>query len=99
MISRLSGGTNTQTAAGAVSRTTATTLLVTSGAIAITLAAGKENQIKCIRMKTDGGDATLTPVSLQGGTTLTFNDAGDFVVLIYIDSKWHIIVNSGATLA
>lgn len=50
-------------------------------------------------MKTDGGDGTLTVTNLQGGTTLTFNDAGDFVHLFYQDAKWNILTNSGATLA
>lgn len=96
----LTAGTpQTLTGAGAVNLTTYTTLLVTTGANALTLAAGAEGQHKFIRMKTDGGDGTLTVTNLQGGTTLTFNDAGDFVELYYVDAKWHIIVNSGATLA
>lgn len=93
------GTPQTLTGAGAVNLTTYSTLLVTTGANALTLAAGSEGQRKFIRMKTDGGDGTLTVTNLQGGTTLTFNDAGDFVELYYLDSKWHIIVNSGATLA
>jgi hypothetical protein len=96
----LTAGTpQTLTGAGAVNLTTYTTLLVTTGANALTLAAGAEGQHKFIRMKTDAGDGTLTVTNLQGGTTLTFNDAGDFVELYYVDAKWHIIVNSGATLA
>lgn len=98
-ILRSSGTPQTLTGAGAVNLTTFATLLVTTGANALTLAAGSEGQFKFIRMKTDGGDGTLTVTNLQGGTTLTFNDAGDFVLLYYLDAKWHIIVNSGATLA
>lgn len=89
----------TLTGAGAISLKTATTLLVTTGANALTLAAGFEGQRKFIKMKTDGGDGTLTPSSLQGGTTITFNDAGDFVNLIYVDGKWNILTNSGAIIA
>lgn len=89
----------TLTGAGAVSLTTHTTLLVTTGANALTLAAGDEGQFKFIRMKTDGGDGTLTVTNLQGGTTITFNDAGDFVYLYYSDAKWHILTNSGTTVA
>ena len=92
-------GVQTLTGAGAVNLTTGSTLLVTTGANALTLAAGAENQDKLIKLKTDGGDGTLTPNSLQGGTTLTFNDAGDFVLLRYLDGKWNIICNSGCTLA
>lgn len=91
-------GTQTLTGAGAVNLTQMNTVLVTTGANALTLAAGSDGQYKFIRMKTDGGDGTLTVTNLQGGTTLTFNDAGDFVLLYYLDSKWHIITNSGVTL-
>lgn len=50
-------------------------------------------------MKTDWGDGTLTVTNLQGGTTITFNDAGDFVYLFYQDAKWNILTNSGCTVA
>lgn len=92
-------GTETLTGAGAVSLSTYATLLVTTGANALTLAAGAEGQKKFIKMKTDGGDGTLTPNALQGGTTITFNDAGDFVELLYLDAKWNVLTNSGATIA
>jgi sugar (pentulose or hexulose) kinase len=87
------------TAAGAVNLTTDLTTIATSGAIAITLADGAQNQRKTITMITDGGDATLTPAHLQGGTTLTFNDVGDTVQLVFAGTKWSIISNNGATLA
>ncbi len=96
---KLDGTVQTLTGAGAVSLLTYSTLLVTTAANALTLAAGTEGQSKFIKMKTDGGDGTLTVTNLQGGTTLTFNDAGDFVHLFYQDSKWNILTNSGATLA
>jgi hypothetical protein len=96
---RNAGTPQTLTGAGAVNLTTYATLLVTTGANALTLAAGAEGQHKFIRMKTDGGDGTLTVTNLQGGTTITFNDAGDFVHLFYVDAKWHILTNSGATVA
>lgn len=93
------GTPQTLTGAGAVNLTTFSTLLVTTSADALTLAAGTEGQHKFIRMKTDGGDGTLTVTNLQGGTTITFNDAGDFVELFYLDAKWHIVTNSGASVA
>lgn len=88
-------------AAGAVNLTTKATLLTSTGSgYAATLAAGYDGQEKFIKFKTDGGgDVTLTPSSLQGGTTITFNDAGDFVNLMFLDGKWNILVNSGATIA
>ena len=94
-----SGTPQTLTGAGAVNLTTYGTLLVTTGADALTLAAGTEGQTKFIRMKTDGGDGTLTVTNGQGFTTITFNDAGDFVLLFYLDSKWHILTNSGCITA
>ena len=95
----MSGTPQTLTGAGAVNLTTFSTLLVTTGANALTLAAGTEGQFKFIRMKTDWGDGTLTVTNLQGGTTITFNDAGDFVYLFYQDAKWNILTNSGCTVA
>lgn len=98
-ILKVAGTPQTLTGAGAVNLTTYATLLVTTGANALTLAAGAEGQFKFIKMKTDGGDGTLTVTNLQGGTTITFNDAGDFVHLLYLDSKWNILTNSGCTVA
>ena len=95
----LTGTPQTLTGAGAVNLTTKVTLLVTTGANALTLAAGTTGQIKIITMKTDGGDGTLTPTGLRGGTTITFNDAGDTVVLMYVDSAWIILSNFGCTVA
>lgn len=96
---RVSGTPQTLTDTGAVNLTTYTTLLVTTGAATSTLAAGAEGQFKFIRMKTDGGDQVCTVTNLEGGTTITFNDAGDFVHLLYQDAKWNILTNSGCTVA
>jgi len=90
---------NTLQGVGAVSLTTTTTILVTTGANAITLASGAVGQIKVITMRTRVGDATLTPTALEGGLTLTFNTVGDTVALVYNGAKWAIISNNGATLA
>lgn len=98
-INKHAGTPQTLTGAGAVNLTTHTTLIVSTGADAGTLAAGAEGQYKFVKMKTDGGDHTLTVTNLQGGTTITFNDAGDFVFLFYVDSKWNILTNSGCTVA
>lgn len=78
----------TLTDAGAVTLTESTTFLVTTGAAAITLADGVENQEKFIVMKTDGGDATLTPTNFSNGTTITFDDVGDSAHLIFMDGSW-----------
>jgi hypothetical protein len=86
-------------AAGAVDLVSKATIVTSIAAYAATLAAGFDGQTKLIKFKTDGGDVTLTPSALQGGTTITFNDAGDFVYLMFLDGKWNILTNSGATIA
>lgn len=95
-------GTETLTGAGAVNPDKLVTMLVTNGANALTLANGEvQGQIKIITMKTDGGDGTLTPTSLVAGasTTITFNDVGDSVVLMWNGAAWNILSNQGCTLA
>jgi len=88
------------TAAGAVNLTTAVTTVASSAAIALTLANGSVGQVKMICMTTDGGDATLTPTTLNGYSTITFNDVGDSVVLLYNSTGgWSVISNQGCTLA
>ena len=88
------------TSTGAVNLTTPTTTLASTGAYAITLAAGGTGQIKIITMITDGGDVTLTPSTLPGSnTTITFNDVGDTVMLMYINSSWIVLGSNGVTFA
>jgi len=88
------------TAAGAVNLTTAVTTVASAAAIALTLANGSVGQVKIICMTTDGGDATLTPTTLNGYSTITFNDVGDSCVLIYnTTGGWSVISNQGCTLA
>ena len=86
-------------ASGSLCEKTHISLLATVTVASFTLPAACEGVTKFIKMKVDGGDATLTPIALQGGTTLTFNDAGDFVFLKFVDGKWNILTNSGAVLA
>ena len=88
----------TLTGAGAVSVTTATTWLVTTGADALTLAAGVEGQSKTVIMKTDGGTGTLTPSNLGNGTTITFDDVGDSAQLLFTNAAWYFMGGT-ATLA
>ena len=79
------------TAAGAVNITTPVTTVASSGAIALTIADGAVGQIKIIVFITDGGDATLTPATMNDGTTLTFADAGDAAILMWLSSGWQVI--------
>lgn len=61
-----------------------------AGGDAWTLADGvRVGQLKKIQLVTDGGgNATLTPTNLSGGTTITFADAGDYCVLLWNGSDW-----------
>lgn len=94
------GSVQTLAAAGAVDLITLTTRIDSAGAIALTLADGTNGQVKNIVMGTDGGDATLTPTTKTGFSTITFNDAGDGVTLVFITTKgWIVTGNNGATLA
>ena len=79
------------TAAGAVDVTSAVTTVASSGAIALTLADGAVGQVKVIVFITDGGDATLTPATMNDGTTLTFADAGDAAILMWLATGWQVI--------
>jgi hypothetical protein len=75
--------------AGAVNVTTFCTKLTTTGANALTLADGVVvGQLKKIQLIVDGGDGTLTPSNLAGGTTIVFADVGDFALLCWNGTDW-----------
>jgi hypothetical protein len=85
---------------GAINITSYLTNWTTTGANAGTLAnATQIGQLKKIALVVDGGDGTLTPTSLAGANTITFNDAGDFVLLFWNGIAWAVIENSGCTVA
>ena len=86
--------------AGAVNTTNLITNITTTGADALTLADGTNGQIKIITMVVDGGDGTLTPTTFANGTTMTFGDAGDTVMLVFNSTiGWTIVSNSGVVVA
>ena len=89
------------TATGAVTITEATTTIATSAATTHTLANGATGQLKIIVMIADAGDAVLTPTTLLGYSTITFNTVGDSVVLMFLDATrgWAIVSNQGCTIA
>ena len=100
--------TETRTGAGAISTTTVYTSLVTTAADALTLAApgaATLPRFKVIHMTTDGGDGTLASTNIVGqsaGTTsITFNDAGDYLVLVAIPglNKWSVVKEGGVVAA
>ncbi len=95
----ITGGVESHSGAGALNITDLITEVTTTGADALTLANGSSGQVKIITMIVDGGDGTLTPATLAGGTTITFNDVGDGVVLVYGTAGWVVVGNNGATIA
>lgn len=99
-LTGLFGSVQSLSGAGAVDLTNTVTEITSTGANALTLANGTVGQIKVITMIVDGGDATLTPTTFAGGTTITFNDAGDSVILVYNTTVgWVAVANQGATIA
>lgn len=78
--------------------TSSVSKIVTTGAAAGALADGYDGQIITIVMVTDGGDYVLTPANLLVGTTITFDDAGDYAKLLFDGTNW-VTLGSTATVA
>lgn len=75
--------------AGAINITTAYTAWATTSTDAGSLADGAvKGQFKKIQLVSDGGDGTLTPTNLSGGSTITFADVGDTAELVFDGSNW-----------
>jgi hypothetical protein len=75
--------------AGAANLTTAYTAWTTTSTDALTLADGVvKGQYKKIQLVVDGGDGTLTPTNLSGGTNITFADIGDTAELVFDGTNW-----------
>jgi hypothetical protein len=99
-LTGLFGSVQSLSGAGAVDLVNTVTEITTTGADALTLANGTAGQVKIITMIADGGDGTLTPTTLHGGTTITFDDVGESVVLVYHNTiGWKAVSVSGATIA
>lgn len=79
--------------AGAINVTSFYTAWTTTGADAATLADGTAiGQLKKIQLIVDGGsDGTLTPSNLNGGTTITFDDAGEYCLLMWDGTGWTVL--------
>lgn len=97
----LTGTVQSLTGSGAVNLTDVVTEVTTSGgAAALTLADGTNGQIKIVTMVADdGNDATLTPTTKVGFTSIIFNDVGDSVTLMYSSVGWVIAGLFGANTA
>jgi hypothetical protein len=67
---------------------------------AFTLADGVEGQELFIILaeQSGAGDAVVTPANLAGGTTLTFDAAGEMTLLKFMHGEWHPVVDT-STLA
>lgn len=95
----VNGTTQNLSGAGAISVTQYATSWTTTAADAGTLADGVEGQWKLVTMIVRVGDGTLTPTSLLGYTTITFNTVGDTVLLRFQNGDWVVVANQGCTLA
>lgn len=96
------GAIQSLTDAGALSLSSYMTEVTTTTASAITLAPGKDGQLKMVRMIVDVGDATITPDFLNGGTTVVLSAVGDFVLFRMEGRSWTVVdmgnlLGTGAT--
>ena len=99
-LTGLFGSVQSLSGAGAVNLTDTVTELTTTSADALTLANGTPGQVKIITMIADGGDGTLTPTTFHDGSTITFDDVCESVVLVYHTTiGWKAVSVSGATIA
>lgn len=71
----------------------------TAGASTCTLADGAPGQRIVLKMQVDGGDQVCTPANLFDGTTITLDDVGDSVELIFDGTNWNVIGTATATIA
>lgn len=97
----LVGNVQALSGAGAVNTSTLATAFTSTGAAqALTLADGVAGQMKVIAHVSDGGSGVLTPTTKSGYATITFNNAGDAVVLQFFTTAGWIIVGAfGAVVA
>ena len=84
------------TAAGAVSITTSLTTVAASGAITLSMPDGIQGQIKIVVCINAGGTVTLTPTTMNDGTSLLFAGTGDSAILMWIGaSGWQVLSMAG----
>ena len=87
----------------AMDLTVATSYFTTAAAETATLAAGATGQVKHMCMVGDSGDMVVTVTNAgwkaSGTGTITFNDIGDSVTLLYVNSKWFAVGVNGVTFA
>lgn len=87
----------------AASLTKTTSYFSTAAPETATLAAGAAGQVKVFAMYADTGDMVITVTNAgwksSGTGTITFTAIGQACTLMYINSKWFVIGNNGATFA
>ena len=87
----------------AASLTKTTSYFSTAAPETATLAAGAAGQVKVFAMYADTGDMVITVTNAgwksSGTGTITFSTIGQACTLMYINSKWFVIGNNGATFA
>ena len=77
-----------------------TELTLSSGSDAASLADGTVGQIKIFVVVGGSGSCVLTPTTLNGGTTITFNAVGDAVTLLYVATVgWTVIGSNSVVVA
>jgi hypothetical protein len=90
---------DTTTAVGVATSITHIDTATAGGAHAGSLADGTRGQIKIITLIADGGDTVITPTNFANGATITMEDAGDSITLVFTNSEWLIVANNGCTIA
>tara|TARA_B100000085_G_scaffold264751_1_gene271950 strand:+ start:1529 stop:3202 length:1674 start_codon:yes stop_codon:yes gene_type:complete len=89
------GGHDILTGGGAIRTDTLTTELVTTGTQNFSLADGALGQIKILVLKTDGGNATITPATFADATNIVLDTVLDNVTLMFSSAGWLIIAGQG----
>ena len=85
---------------GAIDITSLITEITTTGADAYTLDNGILGQVKIIlAADISSGTGTVTPTTVQGGTTLTFDAVGESITLIYTSLGWMRTAGAAGVLA
>jgi hypothetical protein len=93
-VQNLSGSGSTEV----INLTDTVTCLTTTGAQNFSLANGTEGQIKIITLKSDGGDATVTPATFVNGSTITFDSVNDTITLLYQSTGWIVLAQQNTTV-
>jgi len=78
----------------AASVTTQQSNIASTGADTVTLAAGGDGQVKTLYLESNaGGNVTVTPVVMHGGTSVVMTTAGQTLTFKYKETGWLLIAN------